>query len=171
MGSEALPDLTEWPDDLSRGIQRSGVIINIGTDPAYRSAGAISGTSPRDCAAWSASVTERYLFRLHPRHIDHRGPTAPVYLRSIESLGAQRDPEGIEALKEVLFNRGEWWAPRRTAQLRSAAAAALARIGTPEALAVLDEAITTGRRGVRHAARAHIAGARTRRPAPRGEEA
>ena len=179
-GSEALPDLTELLDDSEPQVQREAVraIINIGTDPAYRilQAALTSGTSrSRDAIMQALSVMrdERAtpLFAYILRHIDHRGPTAPVYLRSIESLGAQRDPEGIEALKEVLYNKGEWWAPRRTAQLRSAAAAALARIGTPEALAVLDEASTTGRRGVRHAARAHIAGARTRRPAPRGEEA
>jgi HEAT repeat protein len=104
------------------------------------------------------------------RRIDHRGATAPVYLRAIESLGAQRDPEAIAPLKEALY-KGEWWAPRRTAVLRSAAAAALARIGTPEAFAVLDEAIVSGVRGVRNAARYQIENARIRRTSPRGEEA
>ena len=44
----------------------------------------------------------------------------------------------------------------------AAAAAALARIGTPEARAVLEEAASTGSRGVRSAARAHAAASRGR---------
>jgi HEAT repeat protein len=106
------------------------------------------------------------------RNISHKGTTAPVYLRAIESLGAQRDPEAIAPLKEVLY-RGEWWAPRRTASLRAAAAGALARMGTPEAFDALEEAVTIGSRGVRSAARQHVE-ARARRTAPDrpdGEEA
>jgi len=179
-GSEALPDLTELLDDTEPQVQREAVraIINIGSDAAYRilEQALTSGTSrSRDAIMQSLSVMrdERAtpLFAYILKHIDHRGPTAPVYLRAIESLGAQRDPEGIEALKDVLYNKGEWWAPRRTAQLRSAAATALARIGTPDAFAVLDEATSARSRGVRHAARTQIAGARARRPVTRGEEA
>ena len=59
-----------------------------------------------------------------------------------------KDPEGIPALKTALY-RGEWWAPRRSAALRRAAAGALARIGTPDALDVLDEALLKGGRGIR----------------------
>ena len=110
------------------------------------------------------------LFAYILRHIDHRGATAPVYLRAIESLGAQRDPEAIAPLKEALY-KGEWWAPWRTSSLRAAAAGALARIGTPEAVAALEDAAATGSRGVRHAARQHIASARARRSAPNREEA
>ena len=96
-------------------------------------------------------------------HIDHRGALAPVYLRAIESLGALRDPGGIAPLRDALY-RGEWWAPRRTRGLRTAAAAALARIGTPDALAALDEAVSRGSRGVRSAARAQLTNVRSRRP-------
>ncbi len=97
-------------------------------------------------------------------HVDHRGALAPVYLRAIESLGALRDPSGVEPLREALY-KGEWWAPRRTAALRNAATAALARIGTPEAFAVLDEAVASGSRGVRSAARAQLSTSRARRTA------
>ena len=110
------------------------------------------------------------LFTYILRHIDHRGPMAAVYLRAIEALGAQRDPEGVAPLKEALY-KGEWWAPRRTGLLRSAAAAALARIGTPEAEAVLNEAVASHIRGVRNVARRQMASARSRRPAPHREEA
>jgi HEAT repeat protein len=110
------------------------------------------------------------LFAYILRHIDHRGPTAPVYLRAIESLGAQRDPEAIAPLLEALY-KGEWWAPWRTSSLRAAAAGALARIGTPEAFEALETAVASGPRGVRSAARQHLANARARRSAPRREEA
>jgi HEAT repeat protein len=74
-----------------------------------------------------------------------------------------RDPAGVEALKQALY-KGEWWAPRRTATLRGAAAAALARIGTPEAITVLDDAVAGGSRGVRTAAREHRRSVRETRP-------
>jgi HEAT repeat protein len=105
-------------------------------------------------------------------HVDHRGLLAPIYLRAIESLGALRDPNGIAPLREALY-KGEWWAPRRTGALRAAAAAALGRIGTPDSLAVLDEAVSRGSRGVRSAARAQLANSRARRSprAPDGGDA
>jgi hypothetical protein len=52
----------------------------------------------------------------------------------------------------VLY-RGEWWAPFRTAALRRAAAAALKRLGSTEALAILQDAAVGGSRGVRSAAK------------------
>ena len=97
------------------------------------------------------------------RHVDHRGKLALVYLRTIESLGALRDPAGILALKEALY-KGEWWSPARTRALRTAAAAALARIGTAEGYAALEEAASQGSRGVRAAARAQLKSLR-RQPA------
>ncbi|HWF83440.1 MAG TPA: hypothetical protein VG222_01255, partial [Vicinamibacterales bacterium] len=59
---------------------------------------------------------------------------------------------------------GTWWAPRRTRMLRTAAAAALLRIGTPEARAALDEAAASAGRNVRVIVRAQLAAARARRP-------
>ena len=79
-----------------------------------------------------ARRTRHAAVRLHPAPRRSPGPLAAVYLRAIESLGALRDPEAIEPLKEALY-KGEWWAPRRSASAAPAAAAALARIGTPEA--------------------------------------
>jgi len=178
-GSEALPDLTELLDDSEPQVQREAVraILNIGSDAAYRilEQALTSGTSrSRDAIMQSLSIVrdERAtpLFAYILRRIDHRGATAPVYLRAIEALGAQRDPEGIAPLKEALY-KGEWWAPFRTANLRSAAAAALGRIGSPDAIAVLEEAAGSRVRGVRHAARQQLGSARTRRSTPSREEA
>jgi hypothetical protein len=177
-GSEALPDLTELLDDNEPQVQREAVraILNVGTDAAYQilQQALASGTErSREAIMQSISLVrdERAtpLFAYIVRNIDHRGPLAPVYLRAIESLGALKDPEGVVPLKEALY-KGEWWAPRRSAVLRGAAAAALARIGTSEAMAVLQEAVVSGRRGVRNAAKSHLTEAPAhRRAAARGD--
>ena len=178
-GSEALPDLTELLDDTEQQVQREAVraILNVGTDAAYRilEQALGSGTArSREAIMQSIGLVrdERAtpLFAYILGHIDHRGALAPVYLRAIESLGALRDPAGIAPLRDALY-RGEWWAPRRTAALRGAVALALARIGTPESVAVLEEAVTRGSRGIRTAARAQLSSGRARRPARRGGDA
>jgi len=170
-GSESLPDLTELLDDNEPQVQREAVraILNVGTDAAFKilEQALTSGTTrSRDAIMQSIGLVrdERAtpLFAYILRHVDHRGGLAPIYLRAIESLGALRDPGGIAPLQEAL-RKGEWWAPRRTAALRHAAAAALARIGTADALAALEEAAAHGSRGMRSAARAHLSHARGRR--------
>ena len=172
-GSDALPDLTELLDDTEPQVQREAVraILNIGTGAAFRILEqALAGGTPQSREAIMQSIglvrDERAtpLFAYIIGHIDHRGALAPVYLRAIESLGALRDPAGIAPLRDALY-KGEWWTPRRTGALRTAAAAALARVGTADALAVLDEAVARGSRGVRSAARAQLSNARLRRPA------
>jgi hypothetical protein len=178
-GSESLPDLTELLDDNEPQVQREAVraILNVGTDAAYQilqQALASGTTRSRDAIMQSIGLVrdERAtpLFAYILGHVDHRGALGPVYLRAIESLGALRDPVGIPPLRDALY-KGEWWAPRRTAGLRAAAASALARIGTPEAFAVLEEAVEHGPRGVRSAARTHLARGRGRRAATRGGDA
>jgi HEAT repeat protein len=178
-GSESLPDLTELLDDNEPQVQREAVraILNVGTDAAYQilqQALAGGTTRSRDAIMQSIGLVrdERAtpLFAYILGHVDHRGALGPIYLRAIESLGALRDPSGIEPLQTALY-KGEWWAPRRTSALRGAAAAALARIGTPEAFAVLEEAVERGSRGVRSAARTHLTRNRGRRAAIRGGDA
>ncbi|MCU1386134.1 MAG: hypothetical protein JWL71_4831, partial [Acidobacteria bacterium] len=131
-GSEALPDLTELLDDNEPQVQREAVraILNLGTDAAYRileQALAGGTTQSREAIMQSIGMVrdERAtpLFAYILGHIDHRGALGPVYLRAIESLGALRDPAGIAPLRDALY-RGEWWAPRRTGALRTAAASA-----------------------------------------------
>jgi HEAT repeats/PBS lyase HEAT-like repeat len=161
-GTEALPELTELLDDNETQVQREAIraILNIGTETAYQVLEkALSSGTDRSRDAIMQSLTmfrdERAapLFVYILRHVDHRGPLNSIYLKAIDSLGTLRDPESVEPLKEALY-RGEWWAPRRTAALRTAAAAALARIATPQAIAVLEDAARSGPRGVRAAARA-----------------
>jgi len=73
-----------------------------------------------------------------------------------------RDPEGIAPLREALY-QGDWWTPRQTATLRTAVAAALARIGTDEAFDVLEEAAASGTRGIRNVVKPLLERARPRR--------
>jgi HEAT repeat protein len=80
-----------------------------------------------------------------------------VHAAVIDGLGAFGGADAVGALKHAL-HQGDWWAPVRTRTLRSAAARALRRIGTPEALDALRDAAQRGPRGVRAAARAHIGG-------------
>src|SRR5215831_6655585 len=162
-GTEALPELTELLNDSEPLVQREAVraIVNIGTTRAFQILGqALQRGTPqsREAIMQAASLVrdERAtpLFAYMLRHIDHRKLTA-TYLHAVESLGTLKDPEAVEPLKEALY-KGEWWAPRRTASLRSAAALALARIGTPEARTVLEEAAALGPRGTRAAARTQL---------------
>jgi HEAT repeat protein len=171
-GSDALPDLTELLADDEQQVQREAVraILNIGTDQAFEvlQQALVSGTPASREAIMQSLVAVRDeraapLFAYILRNVDHRGQLRPVYLRAIEALGALRDPIGVPELQAAL-HRGEWWAPGRTRTLRTAAAAALARMGTPEAAAILDEAARTGSRGVRRVARAQLSGTR---PPPR----
>jgi len=88
-------------------------------------------------------------------HAGHKGPLWPIYLQAVEALGTARDPLAVPVLKEALY-KGEWWAPRRTAAMRDAAARALGRIAGDDAIAALRDASNNGPRGVRIAARAGL---------------
>ena len=164
-GKDALPDLTMLLDDSESQVQREALraILDIGTDAAYSvlQRALVSGTAQsREAIMRSIALLrdERAtpLFAYIVGHVDHRGPLLPIYLTAIESLGALHDPAGVQALKDAL-HRGEWWAPRRTARLRAAAADALARVATPEAISVLREAAESPSRGVRSAAKPQLA--------------
>jgi hypothetical protein len=173
VGQEALPDLSELLNDNEQGVQREAVraILDIGSDEAYRileAALTTGSVQSREAIMQSLGLVrdERVtpLLAYILQHIDYRGPLDMVYLRAIDSLGAVRDPRGIGPLREALY-KGDWRAPRRTATVRAAAAAALARIGTDAAFQVLEEAAASGRRGVRNAAKPHVARVRARRRA------
>ena len=97
-------------------------------------------------------------------HTRPRGRLAKAHAEIIDALGSLgAHAESTRTLRAVL-HRGDWWAPFRTAALREAAATALLRIGSPETLAVLAEAVSSGSRGVRKVARpkAAIAARRVR---------
>ena len=160
-GTEALPDLTTLLDDAEPHVQREAVraILSIGTEEAYSELqrALATGTNQTREALTGALVAMRSeraipLFEYIVRKIDRKGPLRSVYLRAVESLGALKAEGTVELLREALYS-GEWWAPLRTAELRRTAAAALHQIGTPTAQRVLEEAVNSGPRGVRAAAR------------------
>ncbi|HXD72594.1 MAG TPA: HEAT repeat domain-containing protein [Vicinamibacterales bacterium] len=170
-GSDALPELKELLDDTEPQVQREAVraILNVGSDQAFQILQeALKTGSEQSRNAIMQSIGSIRDERATPlvvyivRNVDYKKLTS-VYLRAIEQLGALKDPEAVQPLAEAFRRPGEWWAPRRTSALRSTAAAALARIGTNEAFAVLEEAVNTGPRGLRNAARPHL---RNRRPPP-----
>jgi hypothetical protein len=94
------------------------------------------------------------LRRLAPGSIPH------LYAGAIDAVGAigpAAGPEAVEALQAIL-GHGQWWAPVRTRRQRSSIAAALRKIGTPEAIEALRSAAARGPRGVRAAARSQLGG-------------
>ncbi len=163
-GSDALPELKELLDDTEPQVQREAVraILNVGSDTAFQilqEALATGSEQSRNAIMQSiGSVRDERATPLVAyilRNVDYRKLTA-IYLRAIEQLGVLKDPQGVEPLAEVFRRPGQWWAPRRTSALRAAAAAALARVGTPDAFAVLEDAVANGPRGLRNAARPHL---------------
>lgn len=163
-GTDALPELAELLDDTAPQVQREAVraILDIGTDQGYAilEQALTTGTAASRAALMEGLGAMRddraaLLFTYLLRRVDHRGPHAGLYRWAIDALGALRNPQGVPALAEAL-GRGEWWAPLRTRALRRAAAAALARIGSPEARAALEEASRSGAPGVRRAVRPHL---------------
>jgi hypothetical protein len=160
-GNDALPDLTALLNDDEVHVRREAVraILTVGSDQAYAvlESTLTSNTQRARDAIMHELTTLRDgratpLFCYIIDHTDYRGAAADLYFTAIGRLGSLGGSDAIEALKSVLF-LGDWWAPRRTARLRDAAAQALAKIGTPEARDVLREAASTGPRGVRAAAR------------------
>lgn len=170
-GAEALPDLKALLSDAEPAIQRDALraIVQIGTDESYAVLGeALRTSTPSTRDAILQVIMSIRDERATPlfvhilTHIDHRGALETVYASAIEALGkVGGDAESVAALKRVL-NRGEWWAPFRTARLRAAAAAALRDCGTPAALQALAEAAADGSPAVRRAAKAALAAPATR---------
>jgi hypothetical protein len=161
-GDEALPELASMLGDADPQVQRDAIraIVQIGTPKAY-------GVLERALAASSVAhdtIIEQLLGLREEKAIPllcyvlnntkPRGTLTKAHADIMEALGNLKPhPDSIRALQAAL-QRGEWWAPLKTAALREAAAAALLRLGSPEASAALEEAARTGSRGVRKIARA-----------------
>lgn len=169
-GDEALPELESLLGDADHQVQRDAVraIVQIGSGAAYgilqRALGA-GGTSRDAIVQQLISLRDDKAIPLLCHVLSNTSPGGAMtaaHLHIIEALGGlTADPQSTQALRLAL-HRGTWWAPSRTARLREAAATALQRIGSPETTAVLEEAASTGSRGVRKIARA-AASAGTRR--------
>ena len=170
-GDEALPELLPLLADSDQQVQREAVraIVQIGTSAAFAALqrALVSGGSARD------TIVQQLIALRDDKAIPllcyvlanttPSGTLAEAHLQITEALGTMNaHADSTRALK-VALHRGTWWAPGRTAALREAAASALARIGSPEALAVLDEASRSGSRRVRRIARAKTAAAHSGR--------
>jgi HEAT repeat protein len=92
------------------------------------------------------------LFCYLVRHLEPRGALRGTYADSIERLGLLGGPEAVAALAGVL-QKGWWWAPFRTREIRTEAAAALAQIRLPAAQDALADAAANGSFGVRSIAK------------------
>jgi HEAT repeat protein len=163
-GDEALPELAALLADPDQQVQRDAVraIVHIGTDAAYlilHRALSAGGSSRDAIVELLISLREPKAVPLLCQVLGNTSPTGALvslHLQIIEALGALHDhPESTRTLRAALY-RSIWWAPSRTAALRSAAAAALARIGSSDTSAVLEEAARSGNRRVRRIARASV---------------
>ncbi len=167
-GREALPELASMLDDADPQVQRESIraIVQIGTHEAFAvlEHALVGGHASDVILQQLIGLRDDKAIPLLCHVLQHtlpRGRLAPVHLQIVEALGnlnAQTD--SMRTLRAVLW-RGEWWAPFRTAARRGAAAGALRRLGSPEALAVLREAAARGSRGVRNAAKRHVPPVRT----------
>jgi HEAT repeat protein len=164
-GQEALLELASMLGDEDLEVQRESLhaMVEIGTTNAYSVLHRLllEADTPRDSALRELVAMRDDkavpLFSYVIARGEPRGKLIAIQLSMIEALGTMRPrPESILALQQVLL-RGNWWAPFRTTAQRQAAAASLRRLGTPEALGVLEAAATTGGRRTRKIARAQVA--------------
>lgn len=162
--TDDLPELQDLVRDDDARAQGAAVhtVIRVGTQRGFRlfiQALNAANQSSRESLmhALSASRDERAVPLLLQllEQLDHTGELGWAYERAIELLGLLRHPSAVSALVGVL-QRGEWWAPRRTAALRALAATALARIGTSDAVQALTSASASGPRGARKAAASQL---------------
>ena len=160
-GNEALTELTPLLNDADPQVQRDAVraIVQIGTPEAF-------AVVDRGCEVNDAArelIVREVIAMRDARAVPSlstvlkstmpRGGMAALHEAIIEALaGLGAHPDSTVALRGALA-RGDWWAPRRTAVLRQSAAAALKRIGSPETLEALEDAMRSATRGVRAAAR------------------
>ncbi len=164
-GREALPELASMLDDADPQVQRESLraIVQIGTEEAFavlEKALVGGGTSHDTSLQQLIGLRDEKAIPLLCYVLSHTAPRGKkmvsVHAQIIEALGnLAGHKESTRTLRDVLY-RGEWWAPFRTAALRQAAAAALSHIGTPETIAVLQDAVTKGSRGVRAAAKRYL---------------
>lgn len=165
-GDAALPDLRAMLDDSDAAVQREALraMLQIGTSEAYQMLErALQSGAPhtRDAImqALGAFRDEKAapLFVHILNNTPFTGQMEATYTTTVESLGrVATDEQSVATLKTILY-RGQWWAPGRTARIRSSAARALRTMGQPSAERVLEEAAASGPGGVRKIAKAALA--------------
>jgi HEAT repeat protein len=164
-GQEALLELASMLGDDDPEVQRESIhaMVEIGTGNAYSVLHRLllEADTPRESALRELlSLRDDKavpLFSYVLTKGEPKGKLIGIHISMIEALGVMRPrPESVRALQQVLL-RGRWWAPFRTTAQRQAAATSLRKLGTPEALGVLESAATSGSRAVRKIAGAQVA--------------
>jgi hypothetical protein len=163
-GDEAVHDLAQMLEDPEASVQREAVraLIALGSQEGHA---ILQETLASDASTARAAVFQELtttrdenatpLFCYIVRNGVCRGSLRDIYLKAIARLGAIGGRDGLETLREVL-NRGNLWAPRRTREVRAAAAAALAAMKDGAGRSVLDEAAAQGAFGVRRIAKRYL---------------
>jgi HEAT repeat protein len=162
-GAEGLRELQPLLTDTEPLVQREAIqaLILNGTDAAsqilLQALTTTTGRPRENLISELAGMRDERagpLFCYLTRHVDRKA-FHTVYVGAIDALGSFGGPDAVEALKEAL-EHGDWLAPFRTRQTRTAAARALRKIGTSPAVAALRDAAARGSLGVRRAARAEL---------------
>ena len=165
-GTESLGSLRPLLSDEEPLVQREAIegIILDGSEAAFdllRSVlvGGASARARESLVRELATMRDERsapMFRYLVRRLD-RGRQLRAYEASIDALGACGGPAAVEALGFAI-GEGEWWAPRRTSELKRRAAAALRRIGSDDAIQTLRRATTHVSYFTRRAAKAALTG-------------
>ena len=163
-GHEALAELATMLDDPDPQVHRESIraIVQIGTNNAFAvlQRALVAGSASRDTVL--KELVEMRDDKIAPllcyvlRQTEPDGKMFQVHSDMVDTLGNLKPhADSVRTLKVVL-HRGKWWLPFRTSSLRQRAALALRRIGTPEAMAALQEIANGKARGPRKAARAQL---------------
>jgi hypothetical protein len=162
-GSEGLKELIPLLADTEPLVQREaiqGLVLN-GSDEAsailLRALMTATGRSRDTLISELLGLRDERaapLFCYLLRNLD-RNAQQPVYLTAIDALGVFGGSDAVDALKYALY-QGSLWTLFRTRRIRTAAADALRKIGTPAAVDALREASVRGPRGVRTAAKSAL---------------
>jgi hypothetical protein len=88
-------------------------------------------------------------------NLEPRGALRGTYMDVIGRLGVLGGADNVAALVGVL-QKGWWWAPFRTREIRTEAAATLAQMRFPPAQEALADAAANGSFGVRSIARKYV---------------
>jgi HEAT repeat protein len=163
-GQEALPELESLLDDAEPHVQREATraIATLGTDSAYDT---LVRALERGTERARTSILG-VLWTLPPEDAEQvlaylavkapcRGAMWALHERAVERLGVVGGRTGTDALSAVLQRRSVW-SPFRMRRLHRLAVDALAKIGSPEAIGVLESAAASASRPVRAAARGHL---------------
>jgi HEAT repeat protein len=177
-GQEALPELESLLDDVEPQVQREAAhaIAMLGIEAAYDTlTRALERSTERLRMSilgvlWTLPQEDAEQVLSHiVLTAPYRGAMWAIHERAIKRLGSLGGQYSVNALSAVLQRR-QFWSPFRTAVLHRLAIEALGRMGTPDAMAVIENVAASGPRRARAAARARLGGAMgtTTREGPMG---